>query len=123
MSELPATSRFTESTDLFDNLALRAEVVILKKLLDNCNLHRENCEPSGTKYNRERLLNIHFERIPLQQILEVSGGKYLLIIPGGDGYTGVSLKIVSTPGSSQEIYIVDKKNNIYAKFDLSKFIK
>ena len=36
MNELPANSRFTESQDLFDNLALRAEVVILKKLLDNC---------------------------------------------------------------------------------------
>jgi sugar-specific transcriptional regulator TrmB len=36
MNELPAKSRFTESDDLFDNLALRAEVVILKKLLDDC---------------------------------------------------------------------------------------
>ena len=36
MNELPAKSRFTESDDLFDNLALRDEVVILKKLLDDC---------------------------------------------------------------------------------------
>ena len=36
MSELPGKSRFTDSDDLFDNLALRAEVVVLKKLLNNC---------------------------------------------------------------------------------------
>ena len=36
MNELPAKSRFTESHDLFDNLALRAEVVLLKKLLSDC---------------------------------------------------------------------------------------
>ena len=36
MDELPFNSRFTESMDLFDNIALRKEVVILKKLLENC---------------------------------------------------------------------------------------
>ena len=36
MDELPFNSSFTESMDLFDNIALRKEVVILKKLLENC---------------------------------------------------------------------------------------
>ena len=36
MSKLHSDSRFTDIEDIFDNLALRAEVVSLKKLLDHC---------------------------------------------------------------------------------------
>ena len=36
MSKLESESRSTDPGDIFDNLALRAEVVTLRKLLDHC---------------------------------------------------------------------------------------
>ena len=36
MSKLASDSRSTDPGDIFDNLALRAEVVTLRKLLDHC---------------------------------------------------------------------------------------
>ncbi len=72
-----------------------------------CNIEEQNIDPTGIKYNHEKLLKIHFEENHPSYSLTLDSGKYLLLIPGGKGYTRISLKIDTTPGSSPEIYIVD----------------
>ncbi len=64
-------------------------------------------ESMGAKYNSEALFHIHQERTRGESIeIVMRGGKYLVLIPGGNGYTGYNLMIRAENGES-DLYIVD----------------
>ncbi|MEB3766063.1 MAG: SufD family Fe-S cluster assembly protein [Desulfurococcales archaeon] len=64
-------------------------------------------EPMGTRYNSEALFHIHQERTQGESIeIVMQGGKFLVLIPGGNGYTGYNLRIRAENGES-DLYIVD----------------
>lgn len=64
-------------------------------------------EPKGNRYNSEGLFHIHQERTNGKSIeIKLEGGKYLVLIPGGNGYTGYNLMIKVEQGES-DLYIVD----------------
>ncbi len=64
-------------------------------------------EPKGRRYNSEALFYIHQKRTKGESIeIVLQEGKYLVLIPGGNGYTGYNLRIRVENGES-DLYIID----------------